>query len=324
MSNLEFRSFRDEGDYPLLVEINHSSHEADHDSQRVTQAEIAEALARMEGVTPQTGVIIAWLDDKPVGYSRLGWYSSSPHNRLYYQISFLKKEYRGQNLWEQIIAENEERISVLAAGHPVIAERYFQAWASDHQSDWIAALEACGYRVARRFNNMLHKLDRVQVQALPAGVEIRVIGPEHMRAVWEALREMNTGLFENVDDDWLDEKYPEWLANQEQNPRFWQVAWAGDQLAGMVLARIDEEENERLKRNHGYTEHIYVRPAWRQMGLASALITRSLEALKEAGMTETELGVDAENESDAFRLYERLGFKTFYTDFWFRKPMASH
>jgi ribosomal protein S18 acetylase RimI-like enzyme len=58
------------------------------------------------------------------------------------------------------------------------------------------------------------------------------------------------------------------------------------------------------------------------MGLASALITRSLETLKEAGMAETELGVDAENESAAFRLYEHLGFKTFYTDFWFRKLMV--
>jgi len=160
------------------------------------------------------------------------------------------------------------------------------------------------------------------VRALPPGVEIRAIGPEHMHTVWEALKEMNIGLFENVDGDWLDEKYPEWLANPTQNPRYWQVAWEGDQLVGMVLARINEGENEKLHRKQGYTEHIYVRPAWRGKGLASALISHSLEALKEAGMTETELGVDAENESAAFRLYEHLGFKTFYVDFWFRKPMA--
>ena len=118
MSHLKFRNFRDEKDFPLLLEINRSSREADHNSKQVTLEEIAEALAQMECVTPQEGVIIALLEDKPVGYSRLGWYSSSPNNCLYYQISFLRKEYRGQNLWTQMITKNEELITRLAAGHP--------------------------------------------------------------------------------------------------------------------------------------------------------------------------------------------------------------
>jgi len=39
-------------------------------------------------------------------------------------------------------------------------------------------------------------------------------------------------------------------------------------------------------------------------------------------MNEAELGVDVENESGAFGLYQRLGYKTFSIDTWFRKPMA--
>jgi hypothetical protein len=137
----------------------------------VTQAEIAEALARMEGVTPQTGLIIAWLDDKPVGYSRLGWYSSSPHNRLYYQISFLKKEYRGQNLWEQIIAENEERIS---AWQPGIRDSgaLFSSLGLRSSKRLDCRLEACGYGWRGVFNNC-SQIGSRQVQALPAGVDIR-------------------------------------------------------------------------------------------------------------------------------------------------------
>jgi ribosomal protein S18 acetylase RimI-like enzyme len=142
-----------------------------------------------------------------------------------------------------------------------------------------------------------------------------------MRMIWEAQREMNAGLFENVAEDWLDEKYPAWLANPANNPRFWQVAWEGEQLAGMVLARIDDQEFEKPGDRHGFTEHIYVRPGWRGRGLASALIARSLGVLKEQGVVEAELGVDAENESAAFRLYERIGYKTFSVDTWFRKPM---
>jgi ribosomal protein S18 acetylase RimI-like enzyme len=169
---------------------------------------------------------------------------------------------------------------------------------------------------------MLYPLGEAPVRPLPAGLEIRPVLPEHMRAVWEAQREMNSGLFENVAEDWLDEKFPAWLANPENNPRFWQVAWDGDNLAGMVLAHLDEQANEKHNRKRGYTEHIYVRPPWRGRGLASALIARSLQVLKAQGMEEAELGVDAENESAAFRLYESLGYKTFSVDTWFRKAMG--
>jgi ribosomal protein S18 acetylase RimI-like enzyme len=142
-----------------------------------------------------------------------------------------------------------------------------------------------------------------------------------MRLIWEAQKEMNQGLFENVVEDWLEEKYPNWLEDPSHTPQFWQVAWVGDQIAGMVLARIDDKENQQRQRKHGYTEHIYVRPAWRKRGLASALIARSLQVLKEQGILEAELGVDAENESAAFSLYQRMGYKTFSIDTWFRKPM---
>jgi len=166
---------------------------------------------------------------------------------------------------------------------------------------------------------MLYQLGEAPGNPLPVGLEIRPVQPEHMRSVWEAQREMNQGLFENVGEDWLDEKYPAWLANPENNPRFWQVAWDGEQLAGMVLARIDEKENDAHQRRRGHTEHIFVRPAWRGRGLASALIARSLQVLKEQGMQEAELGVDSENDSAAFRLYERMGYKTYSADTWLRK-----
>jgi ribosomal protein S18 acetylase RimI-like enzyme len=55
--------------------------------------------------------------------------------------------------------------------------------------------------------------------------------------------------------------------------------------------------------------------------LASALITRSLQVLKEQGMDEAELGVDSENDSAAFQLYQKIGYKTDSIDTWFRKKI---
>jgi ribosomal protein S18 acetylase RimI-like enzyme len=93
------------------------------------------------------------------------------------------------------------------------------------------------------------------------------------------------------------------------------------QVAGMLLNRIDQALNQQLDRKRGYTEHIFVRQPWRNRGLAGALLAKSLQVLKAQGMQEAELGVDSENESGAYGFYQRMGFKTFSTDTWFRKPM---
>ena len=76
-----------------------------------------------------------------------------------------------------------------------------------------------------------------------------------------------------------------------------------------------------MGRKRGYTEHIFVRQPWRKRGLASVLLTRGLQVLKDQGMQEAELGVDTENESGAHGFYQRMGYQTFSTDIWFRKPM---
>jgi mycothiol synthase len=321
---LIFRGVEGERDYPLLLAINLSSRQADGDPESITLEQIAEAFAPSDELDPARHVLIACLANEPetaVGYSRLGWYSSRADTRLYYQYSRLTGEYRRRGWWEMLVRQTEQRIREIAREHPPVAQCFFQGWASDNQRDWIKVLDNTAYQVVRRFHNMLYILGDAPDFLLPAGFEIRQVKPEHMRLIWEAQKEMNQGLFENVVEDWLDEKFPLWLEDPGHTPLFWQVAWAGDQIAGMVLARIDDKENQERQRKHGYTEHIYVRPAWRKRGLASALIARSLQVLKEQGILEAELGVDAENESAAFNLYQQMGYKTFSIDTWFRKPM---
>ena len=80
-SRLTFRNLTDGRDYPLLLELNHSSRQADNDPEPITLEVIANVLANMDGLTAQQGVIIAAQDETPIGYSRLGWYSSRPETR---------------------------------------------------------------------------------------------------------------------------------------------------------------------------------------------------------------------------------------------------
>jgi len=84
---------------------------------------------------------------------------------------------------------------------------------------------------------------------------------------------------------------------------------------------IDHEQNRLYQRQRGYTEYIGVRRPWRRRGLARALIVRSLWLQKAAGMTESALLVDSENQSGANRVYEDCGFQVAKTIRAYSKPI---
>ena len=99
------------------------------------------------------------------------------------------------------------------------------------------------------------------------------------------------------------------------------MAWEGDQVAGAVQNFVNKEENEEYNRKRGYTEGIFVRRPWRKRGLARSLIVQSMKMFKEMGMTETALGVDAENTSGALRVYESCGYRQVKKSIIYRKSL---
>ena len=72
----------------------------------------------------------------------------------------------------------------------------------------------------------------------------------------------------------------------------------------------------------GWLDSVFTRRAWRRRGLARALIVRSLHLLRDRGLETAALGVDADNPSGAFGLYESAGFSATQRYISWRKPMA--
>jgi ribosomal protein S18 acetylase RimI-like enzyme len=81
-----------------------------------------------------------------------------------------------------------------------------------------------------------------------------------------------------------------------------------EELIGNVALFWDEAENQKTGNKIGYTEYIFVLPAWRGRNVARVLITRGLRHLKEKGLTEAHLGVRAKNRN-ALSLYTSLGYE---------------
>lgn len=323
-----FRLFQEEADYEVMRAIALGSSQADGDPWAPTLDEIKAWCASTARFDPAKQIVFALGADgaEPLGVSRVSWYTTRNGARVYPQTSFLLPEGRTPGAWAALVREGDRRIQVLAAGHPSLPERFFQGWATESQTQWIDALKAEGYEPVRHFRNMVRPLagiPAIKDAPLPSGVELRPASSETMRAIWSAQAEVNRELFEYVAEQWDESRYVGWLADAAHTPKLWQVAWDGEELAGMVLPRIERDVGLGREKRRGYTEHVFVRRPWRGRGLAKALLVRSLRVLRDEGMEEAELGVDSENDSGAFGFYSRMGYVTETTDIWFRKPLEA-
>ena len=89
------------------------------------------------------------------------------------------------------------------------------------------------------------------------------------------------------------------------DPSLHVVAFDGDEIAGAVVNAIYGEANAKLGVLHGWLDSVFTWRPWRGRGLARALVARSLVVLRDRGMTEGILGVDADNETGALGVWHR-------------------
>jgi ribosomal protein S18 acetylase RimI-like enzyme len=141
---------------------------------------------------------------------------------------------------------------------------------------------------------------------LPAGVELRPVTEDQHRAIFDADDEAFRDHWGHREQDEGD--FQARFNGPDTDTSLWCVAWDGDEVVGSVQNYVYAEENEALGIARGWLDHVSVRRPWRGRGVAKALCAASFRLLRERGMTEAWLGVDAANPTGALALYEGLGF----------------
>jgi GNAT superfamily N-acetyltransferase len=86
------------------------------------------------------------------------------------------------------------------------------------------------------------------------------------------------------------------------------AAFEGETLTGCALAFWDDVQNEQKGLKEGFTEYIFVRPAWRRKKVARSLLAAALQVLQENGLQAAILEVMAGN-SRALSLYTTQGYQ---------------
>jgi mycothiol synthase len=320
ISGLNLRRFQGESDYSQIAAVLIASEAADQTERNVTADDIANAYQHFSNCDPYNDMIIAEIAGEIIGYSRGWWQDETFTGRLYKHNGFLVPEWRRKGIGRAMLIWMENRFHDIAASNPPETAKFFQVNVSQFQKGTAIMLERSAYQPIRYFYEMVRPtLDDIFEFPLPDSLEIRPVNPDHYRAIWKSVDETSQdewGYKEPTDDD-----YQEWLTSPHFQPHLWQVAWDTDtnQVVGHVLTFIDDE-NEQFNRKRGYTEGIGVDQSWRRRGLAHALISRSLQAQKAAGMTESALVADSDSTSGVTRLYESCGFQIVKRDTVYRKP----
>lgn len=328
---LRFRHFRGGDDFKHMATITRVSAEVDDTERSDTPEELSNVFAHLTNCNPYTDMIFAEVDPgdgsepEVIGYSRGTWRMEASGEHRYMFFGRILPLWRRKGIGHAMLRWMEGRLREIAAGHSTQVEKYFMGFAAQGETGLAAMLEKTGYRPVRYWFEMVRPdLESIPNYPLPEGLEVCRVLPEHYRAIWdadaEALRD-HWGFSEPSEED-----YQGWLADTTIfQPELWQVAWdiATDEVAGQVKTFIDHEQNKLYDRRRGWTEGISVRRPFRRRGLARALIARSLRVQKEAGMTESALGVDSENLSGATKIYEDCGFRVVKTETIYRKPLIT-
>ena len=286
-----------------------------------TDEQFALFYADPPGSDPTTDVAVAEVDGQIVGYGRAAWHEELDGTRIYEVIPFLDPTLAGSELFVALVEALEARDRRIAAGHPD-GEKHFETFGGDLAPERDALLRARGYEPVRYFYSMLRPtLDDLPDAPLPEGLEIREVRPEHLPAIWAADQEAfrdHWGFFPGDDAEYERFRTDPVMSDTS----LWRIAWDSDEVAGQVRSFISHDENQRLGRLVGHTEHISVRRPWRRRGLARALIAESFQLLRARGMTQAALGVDTENTSGALRVYEGCGFRPVTRTTTYRKLLV--
>jgi mycothiol synthase len=304
---IQLRPFAGEADIPEMTRIANAAIEADKVQYRMTEQQMGIDLRPDEKFDPVTDLRVVEVDGSMVGFVKVEWIDTNDGLREYRSWCEVDPAWRRRRVGTSLLAYAMDRISELAASHDVDRPRVAGAWVAETDAGAHVLLKTNGYVPARWFFHMKRDLaDPIEVPPLPEGLEVRPVTRDDAHTLFLADQEAFIDHWGGTDPS--DAAFQRWIDDADFDPSLHIVAYDGDEIAGAVVNAIYPEANDKLGVKHGWLDSVFTRRPWRGRGLARALVARSLVAIRDRGMTEGILGVDADNETGALGVYTDNGF----------------
>jgi len=322
---LAFRGFAGKGDFAKMASLLQAISVADEAGFWLTAEDIERDYQHLVNSVPARDMLM--VEDASgtlLAYVRVGWEVDDESRQVFGFPFNIHPEHRSLELNRYLLQWVEQRSKQIAAETGHMGRSVLRAMLRNADKELLLeeTLRAEQFQSVRFMKRMRCDLSGpIELPPLVDGIEIHPVPETHFRA-------LVAGIDEAFRDHWghapfTEEAYQQFISDPDFRPELWQVAWDGDQIVSGVLNHIDAEANTQFNVKRGWTDPIFTRRPWRKRGLARALLMRSLQMFKEMGMSEAMLGVDTQNPSGAFRLYESCGFVPDISSVVFEKEVRS-
>lgn len=261
-----------------------------------SEADLRDEWAGLDLATE--ALIVLGPDDETVAYVTL--VERGGHTRLNAD-GYVHPKHEGRGLGAHLVGWTEDRarrhVPLAPPGTRVVLDNAFNA----RNDAARRLLGGRGYDPVRYFWRMEIELDGPPPAPVwPAGISVRSVAtPDDEVAIYQTLEDA-------FRDHWghTPTTFEEWsrrMKGERFEPGLWFLVSEGEEVAGALVGGYAREM--------GWVRYIGVRAGWRRRGLGLALLRHAFGEFYGRGRRTVGLGVDAENETGAIRLYEGAGMR---------------
>ncbi|WP_395728373.1 GNAT family N-acetyltransferase [Nakamurella sp.] len=297
-------------DAPAVTELLAAWERADPTDHGYSEADIREEFTAPVAALDAGGVAVL-LGDRLVGYGLLYVIARRP-SWLAYAGGGVHPDVHRHGVGGWLLERQAEQLRRMRDEQAPDRPAELRVGVAESRTGAIAALLAAGFRPRRYFFRMRADV-REQASAPvvdPPGIRIRRFreaDDETVRLASNAAFADHWGSVPREPAAWRSE----YLESAGFRPGTSFVAEDPSGILGFVLAAEYDADTAMRGYRTGYVARVGTLRAARGRGVGSALVARSMAAMRESGCAEAELDVDADSPTGAGRLYERLGFSVF-------------
>ncbi len=261
-----------------------------------------------ESVTPRTDTRLATIGNELVAYAFTYHLPSEEKEERCYIFGQVDPAWRRNGIGTSLMTWGIERATVQLRSTGRTLPRFIRTDTYETAESTTALFESLGMLPIRYNDNLLRPLTDLPARATVEGITI-VAWPEDRN---EEIRNEKNAAFA---DHWGStptsvESWHEDVHGSTSRPDLSFVAIdSNDKIVAHCLNNRYESDDELLGRKDGWIGSVGTLREFRGQGIASSLISHSLHAFAEAGLTHASLSVDSENPSGAAQLYRSLGFE---------------
>ena len=309
--NLVLRAYRGPEDHPDMAATAAAVRADNGDRELGTVADIDNHYGHLDQAALPRDCALVELDGRVVAYGRASWGELADGGAQVECILNIRPEARGRGV-EEVLADHALRRARELATDPAISRGRLASlvvFVTGRDEVQRSVLAGLGFRITGHYASLIRPdFASIPDLPLPDGLEVRPIDPAdramHRRAYDAAARAFADSHGEEKPSE---AKFDEFVNDPSFAPALWQVAFAGERIAGQILNYLGDVEPDGTR--IGWTENISVQPEHRRRGLARALLARSLRVVRDAGATCAGLGVDLRNPNQAVELYQSMGYR---------------